>query len=88
MIFTEDMNILPKLCRGLVVSSLALTGGAIAVSNMPTRVEAAQPDTLKAPSKLSRKNIEDEDGAIFLSSLSVLNQSSKPSQKWDFNWDK
>ena len=88
MILTEDMNILPKLGRGLVVSSLALTGGAIAVSNMPTRIQAAQPDTLKAPSKLSRKNIEDEDGAIFLSSLSVLNQSSKPSQKWDFNWDK
>jgi len=84
------MNILPKLGRGLVISSLALTGGAIAVSNMPTKIHAAKPDstTNTQPSKLSRKNIEDEDGAIFLSSLSVLNQSSKTSQKWDINWDK
>ena len=37
--------------------------------------------------KLSRKNIEDEDGAIYLSMLSVLNRH-KLSQKWDVNWDK
>lgn len=82
------MSFLPKLGRGLVVSSLALTGSSIAVSKMPTKIEAAESETKSVPTKISRKNIEDEDGAIFLSRLSVMNISGNPSQKWDFNWDK
>jgi len=81
------MSIFSKLGRGLVVSSLALTGSAIVVSNMLTRIEAAEPDNKNVQSKISRKNIEDEDGAIFLSRLSIMNDMN-PSQKWDINWDK
>ena len=80
------MNIFSKLGRSLVVSTLALTGSAIVVKKMPTKIEAAEPETKGAPSKVSRKNIEDEDGSIFLSRLSLMNRS--PSQKWDLNWDK
>lgn len=80
------MNIFSKLGRSLVVSTLALTGSAIVVKKMPTKIEAAEPETKDAQSKISRKNIEDEDGSIFLSRLSLMNRS--PSQKWDLNWDK
>jgi len=80
------MSIFSKLGRSLVVSTLALTGSAIVVKKMPTKIEAAVPETKDVPSKISRKNIEDEDGSIFLSRLSLMNRS--PSQKWDLNWDK
>ena len=80
------MSIFSKLGRSLVVSTLALTGSAIVVKKMPTKIEAAEPETKDLPSKISRKNIEDEDGSIFLSRLSLMNRS--PSQKWDLNWDK
>ena len=80
------MSIFSKLGRSLVVSTLALTGSAIVVKKMPTKIEAAEPETKDALSKISRKNIEDEDGSIFLSRLSLMNRS--PSQKWDLNWDK
>ena len=80
------MSIFSKLGKSLVVSTLALTGSAIVVKKMPTKIEAAEPENKDAQSKISRKNIEDEDGSIFLSRLSLMNRS--PSQKWDLNWDK
>jgi len=81
------MHILPKLGRTLVISGGLALGGALLVTKMPTKIQAAEVEVKKI-GKISRKNIEDEDGAIFLSSLSVMNQSGKSSQKWDNNWDK
>ena len=73
------------IARGVTVSALALLGGVTVHKMAPlpvlSKLEAAQTP------KISRKNIEDEDGAIYLSMLSVLNRQNK-SSKWDNNWDK
>ena len=52
------MHILPKLGRSLVISGLALTGGALLVTKMPTKIQAAEVEVKKVASKISRKKIE------------------------------
>ena len=74
------------VARGVTVSTLAVLGGLAAQQKMSpsplfNKIEASE------TRKISRKNIEDEDGAIYLSMLSVLNRHTQ-SQKWDVNWDK
>ena len=74
---------LTKLGQKLVIASFVGGSSLLATKKfaMPSKIEA------DSKPKISRKNIEDEDGAIFLSSLSVLNRRES-SQKWDTNWDK
>ena len=77
-----------KFARTLLpAASVALVGGTIAISKMPTKIQAAEIQTSNQE-KVSRKGIEDEDEAIKLSFLSVLNRRGKDSPKWDSNWDK
>ena len=82
----KTMFQLKALTRGVTVSTLAVLGGLAAHQKMSpspifNKLEASE------TRKISRKNIEDEDGAIFISRLSVLNRHNQ-SQKWDTNWDK
>ena len=83
---TKTMFRFKAIARGITVSTLAVLGGVTIsqkMSPMPilNKLEASETQ------KISRKNIEDEDGAIFLSMLSVLNRQTL-SNKWDNNWDK
>ena len=83
---TKTMFKFRAIARGITVSTLAVLGGVTITQKMSpshifNKLEASENQ------KISRKNIEDEDGAIFLSMLSVLNRQTL-SNKWDNNWDK